>query len=159
MFDLNDLMKNIDLEDVLSQFNLGEEEKKKVSESALEAVSYRTKKEAGRGNLNILENLFSQSPNTPDADNIANKLEGDLAFSLQNKAGLPAQIVDMIKSAVASKVLNGLMNTGGSGGKSVLDGLLKSDLLSGFLGGGSNEDSKKDDDGGIMGTISGLFGN
>lgn len=155
MFDLKELMKNIDLGDVLSKFNLGEDEKKKVTESALEAVSYRTKKEAGKGNANVLENLFSQDSNTADADNVAKKLEGDLAYSLQNKAGMSSGIVDSIKSAVMSKVLGGFMNTGGKGGKGILDGLLNSDMLSGFLGGDSKSNSKG---GGMMDTISNLFG-
>jgi len=153
MFDVNELMKNIDLGDVLSKFNLGEEEKKKVTESALEAVTYRTKKEAKRGNSSILENLFSQGENTSEANNIAKKLEGDLTYSLQNKAGLSSGIVDSIKSAVMSKVLSGFMKTGGSGGKGVLDGLLNSDLLSSFIGGNS-----KSKGGGMMSTLSKLFG-
>ena len=155
MFDLNELMKNIDLGDVLSKFNLGEEEKKKVTESALEAVHYRTKKEAARGNHSILENLFSQDANNAEADNIAKKLEGDLAYSLKNKAGMSSGIIDTIKSAVMSKVLGGFMNTGGKGGKSVLDGLLNSDMLSGFFGGDSKSSNKG---GGMMDTISNLFG-
>ena len=156
MFDLKDLMKNIDLDDVLSKFNLGSEEKKKVAESAMEAVTYRTKKEAVKGNASVLENLFSQDKNTPDAENVAKKLEGDLAYSLQNKAGLPTDIVETIKTAVTSKVLSGFMNTGGKGGKSVLDGILNSDMVSNFFGG----DDKKSDskDGGLMDQISGFFG-
>jgi hypothetical protein len=155
MFDLKELMNNIDLGDVLSKFNLGDEEKKKVTESALEAVTYRTKKETGKGNANVLENLFSQDSNTTDADNVAKNLEGDLAYSLQNKAGMSSGVVDSIKSAVMSKVLAGFMNTGGKGGKGILDGLLNSDMLSGFLGGDSKSNSKE---GGMMDTISNLFG-
>ncbi|MGV6861539.1 MAG: hypothetical protein ACWA41_07190 [Putridiphycobacter sp.] len=150
MFDVQELLKNVDLGDVMAKFGLGESEKKKVTQSAVEAVKYRTEKESNRGNSSILENLFSQDKNSADADTVAKKLEGDLAYSLKNKAGMEDGVIDQIKSAVMDKFLGGLMNTGGKGGKSILDGFLSKDLMSKFTGDGK--------DGGIMDTISGFFG-
>lgn len=148
MFGLEDIMKNVDLGDILEKVGLSDADKNEVTNQAANAVEYRTKKEAGRGNSNILENLFSQDDNSEDANTVANKLEGDLAFNLKKNTGLSDTIIDSIKSAVMSKFLGGVSNTGGSGGKGMLDSFMDSDI------GNSLKSTLTDKLGGMVG---GLF--
>ena len=132
MFGLEDIMKNVDLGDILEKVGLSDADKKAVTEQAADAVKYRANKESAKGNMGILENLFSQDKNTSEADNVAKKLEGDLAFNLKNKTGLSEGIIDQIKSAVMSKFLGGVSNTGGAGGKGMLDSFMDSGMLDSF---------------------------
>jgi len=148
MFGLEDIMKNVDLGDILEKVGLSDADKTAVTNQTAEAVKYRTNKEAARGNSNVLENLFSQDTNTSEASNVANKLEGDLAFNLKKNTGLSAVVIDQIKSVVMSKFLGGVSNTGGAGGKGMLDSLMDSDIV----------DSLKSQLGGKLGgLVGGLF--
>ncbi|MFK8038904.1 MAG: hypothetical protein AB8B74_11475 [Crocinitomicaceae bacterium] len=136
MFGLEDLMKKVDLGDILEKVGLSDAQKADVSNQAADAVKYRVNKENARGNADIIKNLFSQNDNTNDANTMANKLEGDLAHNLKNKAGLSDSIIDTIKSAVMSKFLGGTSNAlaenGDKDGGSVLDMFGDSDMLNGF---------------------------
>jgi hypothetical protein len=132
MFGLEDIMKNVDLGDILEKVGLSDADKKAVTNQASDAVKYRANKEMARGNSNILENLFSQDSNTAGANGIANKLEGDLAHNLKSNTGLSGTVIDQIKSAVMSKFLGGISNTGGAGGKGMLDSFMDSGMLDGF---------------------------
>jgi len=142
MFGLEDIMKNVDLGDILEKIGLSDTDKTAVTNQAVDAVKYRTNKEVAKGNSTVLENLFSQDSNSEDATKVASKLEGDLAFNLKKNTGLSGEIIDQIKSAVMSKFLGGISNTGGAGGKGMLDSLMDSDIvdslkskLTGKLGG------------------------
>ena len=84
MFGLDDLMKKVDLGDILEKVGLSDSEKKEVTNQAADAIKYRTTKEKARGNEGIMANLFSSNDNTAEADNVAKKLEGDLAYNLKN---------------------------------------------------------------------------
>ena len=148
MFGLEDIMKNVDLGDILEKVGLSDTDKQAVTNQAAEAVKYRTNKEAARGNSNVLENLFSQDSNSNEANTVANKLEGDLAYSLKKNTGISDVVIDQIKSVVMSKFLGGVSNTGGTGGKGMLDSLMDSDIV----------DSLKSQIGGKLGGIvGGLF--
>ena len=136
MLGLDDLMKNIDLGDILEKVGLSDDQKKDVTNQAADAVKYRVNKENARGNLDVIKNLFSTNDNNDGANAVAKKLEGDLAFNLKNKSGLSDSIIDKIKSAVMSKFLGGTTNAmaskGDSEGGSILDLFGDSSLLDGF---------------------------
>lgn len=134
MFGLEDLMKNVDLGDILEKVGLSDDQKNDVTNQAVDALKYRTTKEKARGNEGIMANLFSQNENTPDADNISKKLEGDLAFNLKNKSGFSDIIIDQIKSAVMSKVLGSFMGGAAEKGDKEGNGLLSMLTDSGLLG-------------------------
>lgn len=147
MFGLEDVMKNVDLSDILEKVGLSDDQKKEVTNQAADAVKYRVTKESGRGNLDTIKNLFSQNDNTPEANNVANKLEGDLAYNLKNKSGLSDSIIDTIKSAVMAKFLGGTTNTLAEKGDKDGGGIL--DMLGG-LGGSDMMDGLKDKIGGFF---------
>ena len=136
MLGLDDLMKNIDLGDILEKVGLSDNEKADVANQAADAVKYRVNKENARGNLDIIKNLFSSNENEEGANNVAKKLEGDLAYNLKNKSGLSDSIIDTIKSAVMSKFLGGATNAlsknGAQDGGGIMDIFGDSDLLDGF---------------------------
>jgi hypothetical protein len=136
MFGLEDLMKNVDLGDILEKVGLTDSQKTEVSNQAADAVKYRVNKENARGNTDIVKNLFSQNDNTSEANNVANKLEGDLAFNLKNKAGLSDGIIDTIKSAVMAKFLGGTSNVlaqnGDKDGGGILDMFGDNDMVNSF---------------------------
>ena len=136
MFGLEDLMKNVDLGDILEKAGLSPEAQKDVSNQAADAVKYRVNKENARGNVDTIKNLFSQDDNTEGANTMAKKLEGDLAYNLKNKAGLSDTIIDMVKSAVMEKFLGGatsaLSKNGDTKGGGIMDMFGDSDMLKGF---------------------------
>lgn len=136
MFGLEDLMKKVDLGDILEKVGLSDSDKKEVTNQAADAIKYRTTKEKARGNEGIMANLFSQNDNTSDADNIAKKLEGDLAHNLKNKSGMSDGIIDQIKSAVMSKVMSSFTGaaaeTGDKEGNGLLSMFTDGDMLDGL---------------------------
>lgn len=136
MFGLEDLMKNVDLGDILEKVGLSDSQKAEVTNQTADAVKYRVNKEQARGNTDTIKNLFSQNDNTNEANTMANKLEGDLAYNLKNKAGLSDSIIDTIKSAVMSKFLGGtssaLSQNGDKDGGSILDMFGDNEMLNGF---------------------------
>ncbi len=136
MFGLGDLMKNIDLGDILDKVGLSDTEKKEVSNQAADAVKYRVNKENGRGNGDTVKNLFSQSTNSNDADKVAGKLEGDLVHNLKKNTGISDDIIDKIKSVVMAKFLGGttdaLAKNGDSDGGGIMDLFGDSDMLGGI---------------------------
>lgn len=122
MQEIGDLMKNIDLGDVLEKVGLSNKDKKEVKVQAADALKYRINKEKVRGNEKVMTNLFSTDENTPEANQVAKKLEGDLAHNLKTKSGMPEGIVDQIKSSVMQKVMSSFtgeaakrVNKGGNG--------------------------------------------
>lgn len=139
MFGLEDLMKKVDLGDILSKFNLGDKEKEEVQKQAVDAVNYRANKEKGRGNEGVMENLFSTKKNNPDADNIQKKLEGDLAFNLKNKSKMEPSMIDKIKGEIMSKFLGGATNAakekGDEDGKGLMSMFSGGDLMKNLSGG------------------------
>ncbi len=146
MFGLEDLMKNVDLGDILEKVGLSDKDKKEVTTQAADALKYRTTKETARGNDGVMKNLLSTDKNTPDADNVAKKLEGDLAHNLKNKSGMSEGIIDQIKSAVMSKVLGSFTGAaaekGDKGGSGLMDMLTDGDLLNKFKDGGIMDSMK-----------------
>ncbi len=136
MFGLEDLMKNVDLGDILEKVGLSDKDKEAVTNQAADAVKYRVNKESSRGNLDTVKNLFSTNDNNEDANNMAKKLEGDLAFNLKNKAGLSDGIIDKIKSAVMEKFLGGttsaLSKSGDNEGGGIMDLFGDSGLMDTF---------------------------
>jgi hypothetical protein len=136
MFGLEDIMKNVDLGDILEKVGLSDSDKKGVTNQAADAVKYRVNKETARGNKGMVESLFSQKENTEDANVVAKKLEGDLAFNLKKKSNLSDTVIDQIKSAVMSKFLGGLgeagKEKGDKEGKGMLDSFMDSDMVDGF---------------------------
>lgn len=141
MFGLEDLMKKVDLGDILDKFNLGDKEKEEVKKQTADAVNYRAKKEKSRGNEGIMENLFSSKPNSSEADTVKKKLEGDLAFNLKNKANMDEGIIDKIKSEIVGRFLGGATDAAkekgdedGKGlmglfsGDNILDNIMESDI-------------------------------
>ena len=136
MFGLEDVMKNVDLGDILQKVGLSDSDKKEVTNQAANAVKYRTTKETARGNKGIMENLFSQNKNSKDADVVAKKMENDLAFNLKKNTNLEPSVIDQVKSAVMSKFLGGLASTdqakGDKEGKGMLDSFMDNDMLDGF---------------------------
>jgi hypothetical protein len=52
MFGLEDIMKNVDLGDILEKVGLSDSDKEAVTNQAADAVKYRTNKEAAKGNTN-----------------------------------------------------------------------------------------------------------
>ncbi|MFD1553927.1 hypothetical protein DNU06_14020 [Putridiphycobacter roseus] len=136
MFGLDDLMKKVDLGDILEKVGLSEQDKAAVTNQAADAVKYRVNKENAKGNVDTIKNLFSQNENTEAANGMAGKLEGDLAFNLKNKLGLDEGIIDQIKSVVMAKFMGGTSNAMAEGGDkeggSVLDMFGDSDLVNTF---------------------------
>ena len=136
MFGLEDLMKNVDLGDILEKVGLSDKDKKEVTNQAADAIKYRTNKEKARGNDGIMANLFSSNNNTSDADKIAKKLEGDLAHNLKNKAGMSEGIIDKIKSAVMSKVMASFSGSaaakGDKEGSGLMDMFTDNEMISGL---------------------------
>ncbi len=136
MFGLEDLMKNIDLGDVLEKVGLSDNEKKEVTNQAADAVKYRVNKENARGNIDTVKNLFSTNENNDDANTMAKKMEGDLAFNLKNKLGLSDSVIDTIKSVVVSKFLGGTTDAMAKGGDKEGGGIMDlfgdSDLMDTF---------------------------
>lgn len=136
MFGLDDLMKNVDLGDILEKVGLSESDKNEVKNQAAEAVKYRTNKEKARGNDSTMSNLFSTNDNTADANNVAKKLEGDLAYNLKNKTGMSEGVIDQIKSVVMEKVLGGFSGAaaekGDKEGNGIMDMLSDNDMIDGL---------------------------
>lgn len=136
MFGLDDLIKNVDLGDILDKVGLSDNDKEEVKNQAVDAVKYRTNKEKARGNDNVLSNLFSANDNNDDANKVAQKLEGDLAYNLKNKTGMSDGIIDQIKSAVMNKVLGGFTGAaaekGDKEGNGIMDLLTDNDMLDGL---------------------------
>ena len=136
MFGLDDLMKKVDLGDILEKVGLSDSEKKEVTNQAADAIKYRTTKEKARGNEGIMANLFSSNDNTAEADNVAKKLEGDLAYNLKNKSGLADGVIDQIKSVVMEKVLGSFTGAakekGEDDGNGLLDMFTDNDMLDGL---------------------------
>ena len=136
MFGLDDLMKKVDLGDILEKVGLSEQDKAAVTNQAADAVKYRVNKENARGNTDTIKNLFSQNDNTEAANGMASKLEGDLAFNLKNKLGLDENVINQIKTVVMEKFMGGTSNalaeSGDKDGGSVLDMFGDNDLVNRF---------------------------
>ncbi len=136
MFGLDDLMKKVDLGDILEKVGLSEQDKAAVTNQAADAVKYRVNKENARGNTDTIKNLFSQNDNTEAANGMASKLEGDLAFNLKNKLGLDENVINQIKTVVMEKFMGGTSNalaeSGDKDGGSVLDMFGDNDLVNSF---------------------------
>lgn len=124
MFGLEDLMKKVDLGDILEKVGLSDKDKEEVTVQAADALKYRTTKEKARGNDGVMANLFSANDNTEDANKVAKKLEGDLAHNLKNKSGMSEGIIDQIKSAVMSKVLGSVTGAAAEKGDKEGNGLM-----------------------------------
>ncbi len=136
MFGLEDLMKNVDLGDILEKVGLSDKDKKEVTNQAADAIKYRTNKEKARGNDGTMANLFSANDNNDDANKVAKKLEGDLAHNLKNKSGMSDGIIDQIKSVVMSKVLGSFTGAaaekGDKEGNGLMDMFTDNDMISGL---------------------------
>jgi len=136
MFGLEDLIKNVDLGDILEKVGLSDKDKKEVTNQAADAIKYRTNKEKARGNDGTMANLFSANDNNDDANKVAKKLEGDLAHNLKNKSGMSDGIIDQIKSAVMSKVLGSFTGAaaekGDKEGNGLMDMFTDNDMISGL---------------------------
>lgn len=136
MFGLEDIMKKVDLGDILEKVGLSDSEKKEVTNQAANAVKYRTTKETARGNKGVMANLFSQNDNTTEANQVAKKMEGDLAFNLKKNTNLSPSVIDQVKSAVMSKFLGGMSTTakekGDKDGAGMLDSFMDNDMMDGF---------------------------
>ncbi|MGB1104003.1 MAG: hypothetical protein ACPG21_10295 [Crocinitomicaceae bacterium] len=136
MFGLDDIMKKVDLGDILEKVGLSDDHKKEVTNQAADALKYRTNKEKARGNDNIMKNLFSTSDNSDDANKVAKKLEGDLAYNLKNKTNVEPGIIDQIKSTVMEKVLSSFTGAaaekGDKEGNGLMDMLTDNDLVDGL---------------------------
>ena len=136
MFGLDDLMKKVDLGDILEKVGLSEQDKAAVTNQAADAVKYRVNKENARGNTDTIKNLFSQNDNTEAANGMASKLEGDLSFNLKNKLGLDENVINQIKTVVMEKFMGGTSNalaeSGDKDGGSVLDMFGDNDLVNSF---------------------------
>ncbi|NOQ71313.1 MAG: hypothetical protein GQ574_04900 [Crocinitomix sp.] len=136
MFGLEDLMKNVDLGDILEKVGLSDKDKKEVTNQAADAIKYRTNKEKARGNDGTMANLFSANDNNEDANKVAKKLEGDLAHNLKNKSGMSESIIDKIKSAVMSKVMGSFTGdaakSGDKEGNGLMDMFTDNDMISGL---------------------------
>ena len=78
-------MKNVNLGDKLEKVGVSESDKKEVTNQAADALKYRTNKDAARGNKGIMTNLFSQNENSAEANTVAQKMEGDLAYNSSKK--------------------------------------------------------------------------
>ena len=150
MFGLDDLIKKIDLGEILDKVGLSDNEKKEVGTQAADAIKYRTTKEKARGNSQTMTNLFSTKDNTEDANKVAKKLEGDLAYNLKNKSGMSDGIIDQIKGLVMSKVLTSF--TGAAAEKGDKDG---NSLMHLFTAGNLLDKFK---DGGMMNSLKGKLG-
>ncbi|MEO9534267.1 MAG: hypothetical protein ABJG68_04665 [Crocinitomicaceae bacterium] len=124
MFGLEDIMKKVDLGDIMSKFNLGESEKEEVTKQAADAVQYRANKEKSRGNEGIMENLFSAKDNSEDANTVQKKLEGDLEYNLKNKTNMEPSMIEKIKSEVMSRFLGGATNAAKESGDAEGKGLM-----------------------------------
>ncbi len=146
MFGLEDLMKNVDLGDILEKVGLSDKDKKEVTTQAADALKYRTTKEAARGNEGTMKNLLSTSDNNEEANKVAKKLEGDLAYNLKNKSGMSDGIIDQIKSVVMEKVMGSFTGaaakTGDKEGNGLMSMLTDGDLLSKFKDGGIMDSMK-----------------
>lgn len=146
MFGLEDLMKNVDLGDILEKVGLSDKDKQEVTTQAADAIKYRTTKETARGNDGTMQNLFSANENSPEANNVAKKLEGDLAHNLKNKSGMSDGIIDQIKSAVMSKFLGGVTGAASEKGDKEGNGLMSmftdGDLMNKFKDGGMMDSVK-----------------
>jgi hypothetical protein len=133
MFGLDDIMKKVDLGDVLSKFNLGDKEKEEVQKQAVDAMAYRAAKEKKRGNEGTMQNLLSSGKNNPEADVMQKKLEGDLAFNLKNKSKMEPGLVDKIKTEIMAKFLGGASGAakekGDEDGKGLMSMFSGGDLL------------------------------
>jgi hypothetical protein len=136
MFGLEDLMKNVDLGDILEKVGLSDKDKKEVTNQAADAIKYRTNKEKARGNDGTMANLFSANDNNDDANKVAKKLEGDLAHNLKNKSGMSDGIIDQIKSVVMSKVLGSFTGAaaekGDKEGSGLMDMFTDNDMIDGL---------------------------
>lgn len=83
-----------------------------------------------------MKNLFSTSDNSDDANKVAKKLEGDLAYNLKNKTNVEPGIIDQIKSMVMEKVLSSFTvaaaEKGDKEGNGLMDMLTDDDLVDGL---------------------------
>jgi hypothetical protein len=126
-------MKKVDLGDILEKVGLSDDDKKEVTNQAADALKYRTNKEKARGNDNTMKNLFSAGENNADANNVAKKLEGDLAYNLKNKTNVSPGIIDQIKSTVMEKVLvsftGAAAEKGDKEGNGLMDMLTDNDMV------------------------------
>lgn len=133
MFGLDDIMKKVDLGDILSKFNLGDKEKEEVQKQAVDAVNYRATKEKNRGNEGMVQKLFATKENDEEANLIQKKLEGDLAYNLKNKSNMEPGIIDKIKGEIMSKFLGGATNAakekGDEDGKGLMSMFSGGDLM------------------------------
>lgn len=140
MFGFEDLMKNVDLGDILEKVGLSDKDKKEVTTQAANALKYRTTKETAIGNEGTMKNLLSASENNEEANKVAKKLESDLAYNLKNKSGMSDGIIDQIKSGVMEKVMGSFAGAAGQSGdkegNSLISMLTDVDLLSKFKDGG-----------------------
>lgn len=138
MFGIDDLLKKIDLDDILDKFNLGNDKKDEVKKMAADAVNYRTKKENKRGNGKAMEELLANKDNTAEADVMKKKLEGDLAYNLKNKTDMDESLIDKIKGAVMDRFLGGATGAakekGEEDGKGLLSMLGGDNLIGNLLG-------------------------
>ena len=66
MFGLDDLMKKVDLGDIMSKFNLGDSDKEAVTKQAADAVQYRANKEKARGNEGAMKRKVAAKENTEE---------------------------------------------------------------------------------------------
>jgi hypothetical protein len=140
MFGLEDLMKNVDLGDILDKVGLSDNDKKEVTNQAADAIKYRTTKEKARGNEGTMANLFSANENNEEANKVAKKLEGDLAHNLKNKTGISEGIIDQIKSVVMTKVMGSFTGAaaekGDKEGNGLMDMFTDGSLMEKFQGAG-----------------------
>lgn len=131
MFGLEDLMKKVDMGEIMSKFNLGDSEKEAVTKEAADAVKYRASKEKARGNEGAMQSLFATKENTEDANKMQKKLEGDLEYNLKKNTKMEPSMIEKIKSEVMSKFLGGATNAAKDSGDTEGKG-----LMSMFSGGG-----------------------
>lgn len=82
----------------------------------------------------ILEKVgLSAGENNADANNVAKKLEGHLAYNLKNKTNVSPGIIDQIKSTVMEKVLvsftGAAAEKGDKEGNGLMDMLTDNDMV------------------------------
>lgn len=108
MFDLEDVLDKVDLgkiEGLAKKVGLDSDKTNKLKDMAKDALKYRVSKEKARGNENRVASMLSEKKNDDEDNKLASKLEGDFAFNLSKKLGLPDNVTNQLKGEVMQSFL------------------------------------------------------
>lgn len=120
--------------EIATRFNLNAAQAQKSAETLADTVESQVSKQTQSGGLDLLGNLFSNTPNTSQSNDFMSNLMGEAGKNLMSKAGLDADTASRISAEFIPKIVDMLTQKSGGDASSLLTGSGLSGVM-GSLGG------------------------